>query len=753
MYNSEFITRTIEEVQKFNQKDIRTICTIDAKLIEQPSRSDAYVKANMEQYYVLANCWTLLAEDLAGVDVERLLEYHIRKFGLIETIKFCSTFANDLIAGEVRLKFSEAKPSASKPSYAYWLDAFGRAEFKDVLQVLRFAKRFTPHGGLKLTQAKLEAFLNVDRGELDKRYRYILDGKQVFRPYYHPELNTAGIPDAMPTLPPTRLHSHVIKALRVVIGDVLKGYKSPAPKFRKGTTIEQMRTWTGGSYTNGASQNVCTCTFCKELAMQTMLGNLPTLPTIAEHFRPANGTPSRSWNMEYGKPSYVLDGQGHPFYAVKAITVPKDYKGPRIIAPEKFEYQYKMKAVAAEFERLIKRNGYADAIPLHNQEVNQERARIGSYSGYYATLDLSHASDSVTKELVASLFPDDVVRDIITLMPSHVWVNGELHPLRMFGTMGSALTFIVESIVFYAIGQVAVIWSELFHQDDVSHPGAGIPVMASKGKPNKSANTAYGDDMVVPWYAAETAVDILETLGFVVNHDKSFYEEFKSDDWAYDVYGMTDHACFRESCGVEYYDGELLSSIYWPRRDMSQDTTFWDGFNEVYESRDSAWLHFANRLYTATNDRSNVCHSHTFMRLWLAKRFGAVFVPPHYAYEGMLIGDCLTTRVFDTLTRKRFETTWAEYDLHPEWRFLATTATRREFVPAKAKFYCPCHGLHGSPAAYMQAWDFIMYMKFLQQGPSYAGWLSKAVRCSTPKQSWRESTGSYKLTFRNSYIG
>jgi hypothetical protein len=92
--------------------------------------------------------------------------------------------------------------------------------------------------------------------------------------------------------------------------------------------------------------------------------------------------------------------------------------------------------------------------------------------------------------------------------------------------MGNALTFILETIAFAAIVRVACRWC---NED---------PERVS----------VYGDDIIVPTLAAETARDFLTMLGFRLNESKSFWE-----------------GKYRESCGEEYWDGVCVSSIYFPR--------------------------------------------------------------------------------------------------------------------------------------------------------------------------------------------
>lgn len=214
---------------------------------------------------------------------------------------------------------------------------------------------------------------------------------------------------------------------------------------------------------------------------------------------------------------WIVPGTGvTETHSVKLATAPKSMASPRIIAMEPVFYQCR--------EKYLQEILY-DYLPvgmnLRDQSLNQERAFEGSKSGRYATLDLSAASDFVSKFLVTRVFPEQFCRFIAPLVPTSFVHLGESSPLYSFATMGNGLTFWVESVIFRAIASVAA------GTDDV---------------------IVYGDDIIVPSASAGDVVDALTMLGFRINTEKSYWE-----------------GSFRESCGVEYYDGVPTQSIYYPR--------------------------------------------------------------------------------------------------------------------------------------------------------------------------------------------
>lgn len=703
MINYDWHYKKSADLAVLNNKETDAVCRADGLVVSE--NADKYLARNGEQYYIAINVWLNLAADLGGngFAIQTYIAHTIKARGLLGTIKHCNDFALVLINGD-----------SIEPCYAYLSDALTGTPLKESLQILRVLKRFTPALTDKLTDQKLQSFIQVNRGLLDK---YVVASDRLRGDYWRKDVSYEGTPDALPTVPVWRDHSHLYTDLANIISKMLRGFKTPS--------VEK------GTYTNGASADCCTCVFCKKLNEMALLGQLPLLDSAYRDFHPRFAFETRNYMLNVGPVRRrPLDKRHQEFYATKVIAVPKDYKGPRLISPESFDRQYVMKAYAAELERCLIRNGYGKHIPLHDQTVNQGFAYQGSIDGDYATIDLSHASDSVTKELVARIFPEEIARTVWAVMPSHVNVGGVYYPMHMYGTMGSALTFIIESIVFCAIAQLSVEYSAVFN-----------------GKRPSKEFTSYGDDIIVPAESAATCLDLLEILGFEVNTDKTYYS-----------------GPYRESCGEEYFNGDCLTSVYWPRKDMSRDTTSWDGFNEVYESRDASWLNLANRIYTVTSARPNFCNAHNFLRLWLQEKFKVVCVPPQYAPVGALWGDNLLPKArdiavpsdaedkFSAPPSKPFDTTWDSFADHPSWRYRYTTATQRRYEAAKQKPTCICRQL--TQEMLYAFWEYISYQDWLMHGPQYEEPLLEFLHIpSRSRMTFDEANGKYNMTFRTSYNG
>lgn len=245
-------------------------------------------------------------------------------------------------------------------------------------------------------------------------------------------------------------------------------------------------------------------------------------------------------------------------------AVPKDYKGYRGVAMEPTGRQVTQQAIreALEYSLYIQ---CGDNIPIRNQDVN---GTLASRSDV-ATIDLSNASDSVSRRLCELLLPDSLYQDVITARSPKMAIpkyqmevrrprKGELdlsYPspyneywLPMMSTMGNGYTFVLESCIFWAIAQTAVEYCSTFD----SHKYYLRTLRRETG--DRFAAWAYGDDIIVPDWAYETTIDLLEMCGFVVNRDKS--------------YGS---GLFKESCGHDWWIGEEVSSYYWPRKVIKPD--------------------------------------------------------------------------------------------------------------------------------------------------------------------------------------
>lgn len=201
----------------------------------------------------------------------------------------------------------------------------------------------------------------------------------------------------------------------------------------------------------------------------------------------------------------------YKYGVARALQVPKDVRGPRFIACEPLASQHAQFA----YERCLK---------LHLERCFRKHVFLASQRdhnrmlwGSSATIDLSDASDYISRRLIWRVLPDDWKRALFAVRSSFVQLDEHVVPLRAFAPMGSALCFPVMTLVI--AGALRAAGLRRFH--------------------------VYGDDVIVPIRDYPVAICWLEKLGVKINHSKS-----------------CSHGLFRESCGVELFGDVDVTPIY-----------------------------------------------------------------------------------------------------------------------------------------------------------------------------------------------
>ena len=220
---------------------------------------------------------------------------------------------------------------------------------------------------------------------------------------------------------------------------------------------------------------------------------------------------------------------------VKVISVPKTPKTPRLIAMEPTYMQYMQQALLEVMVDEIESDVLASRLIRFDSQVpNQEMARRGSLGEGFATLDLSDASDRVSVQHVADLLRRHrLTRGFVFASRStKADVRGTEIRLRKYASMGSALCFPMESLVFMTVVFLGI-------QRALGHPLTRKEINHLSRKVR-----TFGDDIIVPDRFAPHVVQELETYGLKVNREKSFWS-----------------GKFRESCGTDWYDGHSVSVV------------------------------------------------------------------------------------------------------------------------------------------------------------------------------------------------
>jgi hypothetical protein len=221
---------------------------------------------------------------------------------------------------------------------------------------------------------------------------------------------------------------------------------------------------------------------------------------------------------------------------VRVISVPKTLKSPRIIAIEPAHMMYMQQGILRCFLESYERDELLrKIIGFDDQGPNQSLARQGSADGRTATLDLSEASDRVSNELVKRMMAKWpwLARAIDATRSRRADVEGHgVIPLAKYASMGSALCFPVEAMVFTTMIFLGIEQS--------------LNVTLSKKLIRELSGMVrvYGDDLIVPADHVRSIVKVLESFGSQVNPAKSFWT-----------------GRFRESCGKEYLNGQDVSIV------------------------------------------------------------------------------------------------------------------------------------------------------------------------------------------------
>lgn len=222
---------------------------------------------------------------------------------------------------------------------------------------------------------------------------------------------------------------------------------------------------------------------------------------------------------------------------VRVTTVPKTLKGPRIIGMEPALMQFLQQRVLQYLAPAIESNPLTrGSVRFSDQTHNGSLALSSSSTGAYATLDLKEASDRVHKDVVYRLLKSNrplrqaifACRSTSSELPS-----GLNCPLWKFASMGSALCFPVESMVFYTILQA------------VAHKVVGIRPTPSSIRRMSGSISVYGDDLIIPVDWVPSTMKYLEQFCLKVNPAKSFWT-----------------GKFRESCGTDAFDGVNVTPVY-----------------------------------------------------------------------------------------------------------------------------------------------------------------------------------------------
>lgn len=204
--------------------------------------------------------------------------------------------------------------------------------------------------------------------------------------------------------------------------------------------------------------------------------------------------------------------------------VPKDATTDRPICIEPLLNGLMQKGIGTWIRSCLRRTG----VDLKDQTINQNLASQALKLGL-ATVDFQSASDTIAFLIVLELLPLEWVNLLERCRSPNFWDGHHWVSFHKFSSMGNAYTFELETLIFYALAKACC--------DDL-----GIETHVRENL------SVYGDDVIIPSEAFDLFQEVSEVCGFTVNRKKSFKD-----------------GVFFESCGHDYFNGELVRPFLWKK--------------------------------------------------------------------------------------------------------------------------------------------------------------------------------------------
>lgn len=200
-------------------------------------------------------------------------------------------------------------------------------------------------------------------------------------------------------------------------------------------------------------------------------------------------------------------------------SVAKDFRKRRPISVEPVFNMLLQKNIGDFIRNRLKRVGI---VIQEQQEFHKFLLR--EFHDVYSTIDQSDASDRISIELIRNLLPPDWFIYLDRIRSCRTLIGDTYFELEKFASQGNGFIFELETLVFYAIAQAAIILSTDSEKHFVS---------------------AYGDDVIVSEAHFDAVCHAYERMGFKVNTEKSFRD-----------------GPFKESCGYDVFNGIPVRPFY-----------------------------------------------------------------------------------------------------------------------------------------------------------------------------------------------
>ena len=224
-------------------------------------------------------------------------------------------------------------------------------------------------------------------------------------------------------------------------------------------------------------------------------------------------------------PNVCMDGWFEITTESSAMTVDKNAEINRFISKEATVNMFLQQGLMLMIYDLMAKAGLdVKTLPDYHQLL----AKLSSISQKNATIDWATASDCGSYELYEWLTPPVWFRYFDMTRSTHTLVQGERVELNMFSTMGNAVTFPLETLTFwtYAAATLFTVENPMTNSVHVDFS-------------DQQRVSVFGDDCIVPTSIAPKYIEVMKSVGFIVNDEKSYFSDEQ----------------FRESCGGDFLAG------------------------------------------------------------------------------------------------------------------------------------------------------------------------------------------------------
>lgn len=247
-----------------------------------------------------------------------------------------------------------------------------------------------------------------------------------------------------------------------------------------------------------------------------------------------------------------------PYADLKArlAVVPKDFRGHRLICIEPKELQFAQQGIMRVlYERIESHWLTRYAISFRDQMKSQKLSRRMDF----ATIDLKDASDTISLGIARLLFPKRFFELVTRYRSQSVELpDGRIVESRILATMGNALCFPLETLVFWSLSLATMMWEK---EQQINKTLSAYDYNHTK---RWNQLRVFGDDIIVPRNFAPQVIRTLEDCGFVVNTQKTCVDGLVREacgSWFYNqsdvrivrfktaqLHGTREHAAILEQC-------------------------------------------------------------------------------------------------------------------------------------------------------------------------------------------------------------